>query len=280
MARRASDSGGGGGAGGGARGAGRGGRGGGFGGGGGGGGGRHQGGTKGRHGGGGRGGGGGAKRKQSTKNQIRSITRLLSREGLPEKFRLEKQRELETLQGIAVENKQAERERKMAVRYHKVKFFERVKLTRAIEKLERDYPEGPERGDAQIAELKQLRDDLHYVMNFPKGYKYVSILKSEGDTEHLERKREKLRQIIKERMVADAALAEANEGGEVAAAAAADNRKVKDEQHDDFFIAEEEEEQGEAEKNKSASSSSSDSSMDSDGDGDSESDSDGDSASE
>ena len=100
---------------------------------------------------GGRGGGGGgrgrgqgrgraaasAQKKKSTKNQMRSIQRLLAREAF-RRMRLEKTRELEALTGVAVESKQSERERKMAVRYHKVKFFERVKLPRSIEKLERD----------------------------------------------------------------------------------------------------------------------------------------------
>ena len=167
---------------------------------------------------------------------MRSIQRLLQREGLPEKLRVEKMRELEQLTSVAAENKQAERERTMAVRYHKVKFFERVKLTRAMEKLERDHPDESKRTDAVTAELRQLKDDLHYVTNFPKGFKYVSILKQEGDTEYLKQKRDKLRQIIKERMVEDAALAEANEGGEAAAAAAkamgGDAKKEKD----DFFM--------------------------------------------
>ena len=65
-------------------------------------------------------------------------------------------RELEALTGVAEENKQVERERKMAVRYHKVKFFERVKLTRAMEKLEKDHPEG-ERSEAVEAELRRRR---------------------------------------------------------------------------------------------------------------------------
>ena len=186
--------------------------------------------------GGGRSGRGGPKKK-STKNQMRSIQRLLQREGLPEKLRVEKMRELEQLTGVAAENKQAERERVMAVRYHKVKFFERVKLTRAMEKLERDHPDESARSDAVTAELRRLKDDLRYVTHFPKGFKYVSILKQEGDTEYLNQKREKLRQIIKERMVEDAALAEANEGGEAAAAAAAamgggGAKKEKD----DFFV--------------------------------------------
>ena len=47
-----------------------------------------------------------------------------------------------------------------------------------MEKLDRDFPEGTEkRTDEKTAELKQLKEDLVYVMNFPKGYKYVSILK-------------------------------------------------------------------------------------------------------
>ena len=108
---------------------------------------------------------------------------------------------------------------------------------------DRDHPEG-ERSEAVEAELRKLRDDLHYVQNFPKGYKYVSIIKQEGDAEYLERKREKLRQKIKENMVADAALAEANEGGEAAAAAYADigaaEKGGKREEKDDFFLDEDE----------------------------------------
>jgi iron-sulfur cluster repair protein YtfE (RIC family) len=167
---------------------------------------------------------------------MRSIQRLLQREGLPEKLRVEKMRELEQLTGVAAENKQAERERTMAVRYHKVKFFERVKLTRAMEKLERDHPDESARSDAVTAELRRLKDDLRYVTHFPKGFKYVSILKQEGDTEYLNQKREKLRQIIEERMVEDAALAEANEGGEAAAAAAAMVGGGAKKEKDDFFV--------------------------------------------
>ncbi len=184
-------------------------------------------------GGGGKGGRGG--KKVSTKNQMRNIQRLLKREGLPEKLRLEKQRELEKLEGIFKENKQAERERKMAVKYHKVKFFERVKLTRAIEKLEKANPDERRRPDAVTRELESLRDDLHYVTNFPKGYKYVSVLKGDAEDDAIKRKREKLRIIIKERGLADAALAEANEGGtDVAAAAAA--KKDDGKEKDDFFM--------------------------------------------
>lgn len=158
---------------------------------------------------------------------------------MPEKLRLEKMRELEALSVAGVENKQLERERVMAVRYHKVKFFERVKLTRAAEKLERDHPaEGGKRSESVTNELKQLKLDLHYVMNFPKGHKYVSILKQDGDTEYLLEKRERLRKIITENLLKSAALAEANEGGEAAAAAAAEMGGTggKETEKDDFFM--------------------------------------------
>ena len=186
----------------------------------------------------GRGRGGPAQKKKSTKNQMRSIQRLLAREGLPEKVRLEKTRELEALTGVAVENKQSERERKMAVRYHKVKFFERVKLTRSIEKLERDNP-GGERSAEVDAQLARLREDLRTCSTSRRDISTCPSSSGRGDTEHLERKREKLRQKIKENMVADAALAEANEGGEAAAAAAAamGASAAAVVEKDDFFMA-------------------------------------------
>ena len=167
---------------------------------------------------------------------MRNIERLLKREGLPEKLRLEKQRELEKLEVIFKENKQSELERKMAVKYHKVKFFERVKITRAIEKLEKANPVEAKRPDAVTKNIESLRDDLHYVTNFPKGYKYVSVLKGDADDDAIRRKREKLRQIIKERGLADAALAEANEGGTDAAAAVVKAAGEKEKEKDDFFM--------------------------------------------
>jgi hypothetical protein len=167
---------------------------------------------------------------------MRNIQRLLKREGLPEKLRLEKQRELEKLEVIFKENKQSELERKMAVKYHKVKFFERVKITRAIEKLEKQNPVEAKRPDAVTKNIESLRDDLHYVTNFPKGYKYVSVLKGDADDDAIRRKREKLRQIIKERGLADAALAEANEGGTDAAAAVVKAAGEKEKEKDDFFM--------------------------------------------
>ena len=92
------------------------------------------------------------------------------------------------------------------------------------------------RTDAVTKNIESLRDDLHYVTNFPKGYKYVSVLKGDADDDAIRRKREKLRQIIKERGLADAALAEANEGGTDAAAAVVKAAGEKEKEKDDFFM--------------------------------------------
>ena len=81
------------------------------------------------------------------------------------------------LQSLLEDHKRQELERKYAVRYHKVKFFERVKLERRIRHKEKEVAgaTGAER-EARAEELRRLWEDLNYVLHFPKGEKYVSIL--------------------------------------------------------------------------------------------------------
>lgn len=107
----------------------------------------------------------GAGKRPSVKNQIRSVERMLKREGLPAKLREEKERELERLRDQGKENKRVEREKKLSTRYHKVKFFERVKITRRMEQLEKKA----DKTRAEEDELAGLKEDLEYVMNFPRG---------------------------------------------------------------------------------------------------------------
>ena len=170
-------------------------------------------------------------RRPSVKNQIRSITRLLARPNVPQKLREEKQRELEKLERQGRDNKRVEREKKLSTRYHKVKFFERVKLTRRIAQLEREK-EGGAGGDDAEAELSRLREDLEYVTHFPRGEKYVSVLVSDGDTEHATKERERLRRLVKTNLAAEAALADENEGGADMAA----NAGAGEEDNDDFLM--------------------------------------------
>ena len=199
----------------------------------------------------------GAKRP-SVKNQIRSIERLLKRDGVPAKLREEKERELEKLRDQGKENKRVEREKKLSTRYHKVKFFERVKLTRKIERLERERSErgGALSEDAE-RELASAKEDLEYVMNFPRGEKYVSVLVNDGDTEHSKKERERLRKLVKANLAARASLADENEGG---AEMAANADTGVDEDEDDFFLNDSDDEGGSDSESESSSSSSSTSS--------------------
>ena len=197
-------------------------------------------------------------KKQSVKNQIRSIERLLKRENIPPKLREEKERELEKLTDAGKENKRIEREKRLSTKYHKVKFFERVKLTRRIEQLEKnaDNLSGVEQD-----ELASLKEDLEYVMNFPRGEKYVSVLVKEGDTEHATKERARLRKLVKANLAAAAALGDENEGGAAIAAGAEDGAGDDD---DDFFLDDDDKDgDGGSSPNSSSSSSSSSSSDDS-----------------
>jgi len=170
-------------------------------------------------------------KKHSVKNQIRSIERLLKRENIPPKLREEKQKELEKLAVAGRDNKRIEREKRLSTKYHKVKFFERVKLTRRIEQLEKSA--AGTLSNAERDELTSLKEDLEYVTNFPRGEKYVSVLVKEGDTEHATKERARLRKLVKANLAAAAALGDANEGGADVAAGADD---PKSDEEDDFFL--------------------------------------------
>ena len=117
-----------------------------------------------------------------------------------------------------------EKERKYAVKYHKVRFFERVKLERRLGKLQRQQEkaaagQGPPWTAEQEAELQQSVEDLHYVLHFPKGEKYISVLKNAEDPEaqaHLDAERSRLRLLVKKQQVEVALMTEADEGRSLA----------------------------------------------------------------
>jgi hypothetical protein len=71
-----------------------------------------------------------------------------------------------------------ELERKRAVRYHKVKFFERRKVERKIDTVTKKLSQ-EKKDEVKAKELREelahLEDDLIYVMYFPKAKKYISL---------------------------------------------------------------------------------------------------------
>ncbi|KAH8968344.1 hypothetical protein BDL97_03G122900 [Sphagnum fallax] len=165
----------------------------------------------------------------SIKNQIRGIERLLKKV-LPAEVKDAQQKKLEELKQQSDVHFRIELERKMALRYRKVKFFERRKIERRIRRLEkqqRTSDDNPQRL-ADIAEqLTQLKEDLEYVRFFPKTEKYISLFMGSED-EQVVTKRNVLRDRIKANLLAAAATGVDLEGSE---------DEAVDMSEDDFFMA-------------------------------------------
>jgi uncharacterized coiled-coil DUF342 family protein len=101
----------------------------------------------------------------SIKNQIRAIERLLKKV-LPPEVKDAQQKKLEELKQQSDVHSRSELERKMALRYRKVKFFERRKIERRIrrvEKQQRTSDDNPQQLADLTEQLTQLKEDLEYV---------------------------------------------------------------------------------------------------------------------
>ena len=134
---------------------------------------------------------------QSLKNQIRNVRRFLAKRGdsMAPEVKREQEKKLEMLQRKQLASAQNEKERKLAKRYHHVKFFEKKKVLKKIKQLEKrakaaaasndggsSARAGPS-ADAIQRDLQRHRDNLIYVEFFPKDAKYVSLFaKKDGDT--------------------------------------------------------------------------------------------------
>ncbi|CAK9200563.1 unnamed protein product [Sphagnum troendelagicum] len=142
----------------------------------------------------------------SIKNQIRAIERLLKKV-LPAEVKDAQQKKLEELKQQSDVHSRSELERKMALRYRKVKFFERRKIERRIRRLEkqqRTSDDNPQQLADLTEQLTQLKEDLEYVRFFPKTEKYVSLFMGSED-EQVVAKRNDLRERIKANLLAAAA---------------------------------------------------------------------------
>ncbi|CAM9452209.1 unnamed protein product, partial [Ectocarpus sp. 4 AP-2014] len=113
----------------------------------------------------------------SAKNRIRSLTRLINKPGIEEEQRLHLQRQVDELEGKVSEREKQERERTLAIKYHKAKFFDRRKALRRLAQIHRKLKGDIE--EAARAELERKRDgeeaDLKYVLYFPKDKKYLPL---------------------------------------------------------------------------------------------------------
>ncbi|KAG6423129.1 hypothetical protein SASPL_113515 [Salvia splendens] len=180
------------------------------------------------------------------KNQIRSIERML-RKDLPLEIKEAQEKKLEELKRQHDIQNRLALERKIFLRYRRIKFFERRKIERRIRRLEKQ--QRALTGQAQEADiseqLSKLKEDLEYVKFFPKTEKYVSLYVG-GDEAEIVEKRSTLRKQIKDNLIAAAA-----SGKELEETGSEDDGAL-DPSDDDFFLNGSSSEEGEADDEWSA----------------------------
>ncbi|KAJ6497418.1 hypothetical protein C8R45DRAFT_1129174 [Mycena sanguinolenta] len=146
---------------------------------------------------------------QKIKSSLRQTRRLLAKvllrplsDNLAPDVRVETERRLKALEADLEAAEHVKKERTLAVRYHKVKFFERQKVVRKLNQAKKklsdsDTPELP-------SALQELRIDLNYILvwisfafstfgliacqHYPKTKKYISLFPPElrkGETQEL-----------------------------------------------------------------------------------------------
>lgn len=164
------------------------------------------------------------------KNQIRSVERML-RKNLPPEIREVQEKKLEGLKKQQDIHTRLAVERKIFLRYRKIKFFERRKIERRIRRLEK--LQRATSGQAQDAEnsvqLSKLKEDLEYVRFFPKTEKYVALFTGSDDSEIAD-KRNRLRKQIKANLIAAAA------SGKDLEETGSEDDGLLDLSEDDFFL--------------------------------------------
>ena len=122
-------------------------------------------------------------KKQSVKNQIRNIKRFLQKKGdtMDPSTKRDQERKLAILEAKVVDKLRQGKEQKLAVKYHRVKFFEKKKVLRKIKQLERTLKERRSSKESSTdttleeCNLAAAKDNLTYIDYFPKDKKYVSL---------------------------------------------------------------------------------------------------------
>ena len=171
------------------------------------------------------------KKVKSIKNQIRSLERVLKNsvsalmtgsnwlakltdwvelfeQNVTEEAKNKVRENIRMLHKKRKDNEELQEKKVMHLRYKRIRLFERRKLLRNKERIEKSLQDvniSEEDREKLNEELKSVEDDLVYVINFPFGMKYVSLFsKNSRRDPTAEKKVNKLRDIIKEQMKARA----------------------------------------------------------------------------
>ncbi|KAI0061865.1 hypothetical protein BV25DRAFT_710203 [Artomyces pyxidatus] len=110
------------------------------------------------------------------KSALRQTRRLLAKDTLAANVRVETERRLKALEADLAKAETSKKERSLAVKYHKIKFFDRQKIVRKIrqtQKLLEDPDLSSKPRKSLNSALFELRVDLNY--NYPKTEKYISL---------------------------------------------------------------------------------------------------------
>lgn len=135
---------------------------------------------------------------QKIKAALRQTRRLLAKDKLAADVRVATERRLKSLEADLARAEQARVERTLATRYHKIKFFERQKVTRRLVQTKKQLAAATEKKERKKLEarLAELRVDLNYILHYPKTKKYISLFPPEvrvGEEEATEKSKSKAR---------------------------------------------------------------------------------------
>ncbi|TCD69584.1 18S rRNA maturation protein [Steccherinum ochraceum] len=102
---------------------------------------------------------------QKIKSLLRQSRRLLAKDKLAADVRQATERKIRALEKDLAEAERVRKERAMATRYHKVKFFERQKVTRKLNQAKKQLEACSDKAEKKALKktLLELRIDLNYI---------------------------------------------------------------------------------------------------------------------
>jgi len=166
-------------------------------------------------------------KKKNYPRLIRDLKRLINKKGLDADVKATKEKELEAL---IKEHEQKTKEDKWEERYKSVRFFEKKKVTRKInqvnKRLAKLYTSDASDVAAEEAKLRaslaKHQLDLQYIEHFPRGHKYIALFPTEDrEDPKLEAQRAKMRELVAEKV------AELNGGSGSAASSSSSAKQAK-----------------------------------------------------
>ncbi|GLD93581.1 hypothetical protein PINS_up002173 [Pythium insidiosum] len=117
------------------------------------------------------------KKIPSLKNRIRALERFLKRDNIDAATKSAKEAELKQLHHERDEKDRLEEEKKLAEKYKKPRFFERVKLMRNLKQCKKAIEQASDEKESEQLqkEYEQCREKMMYIYYYPKAERYISL---------------------------------------------------------------------------------------------------------